>query len=235
MDSNILKSTVLYCRHGGNHDKVYQIQIKRVPGGFLCESQYGRRGNALKEARPMKQPGTLRQAEEVFWKLYGDKSDEYTEDAFGNRLAGRAPIFDGEARTKAAPLRAAVIMIFKFDAPVNSLFTCRIFSDGSSTCDCRRGEETQCNHLQLIKAGKAFDVSRSFTFNEIDPIQDTWVKALLREAQRYSVKVEAGYAKNQRKTPMPVKPKQAAPQPINNPTPALFAPARRKLFLEDDE
>ncbi len=43
----------------------------------------------------MKSIGTRREAENVFEQLYRNKSVEYTEDAYGNRLPGRAPIWEG--------------------------------------------------------------------------------------------------------------------------------------------
>jgi hypothetical protein len=157
--SNVYKSTVLYCRHGGNHDKEYRIQVVEVPGGWLCKSQYGRRGSTLKEANPMKQPGTLNDADAVFRKLYNDKSVEYTEDEDGYRLREPAPITYGEvAATKAKP---------------------------KSRVPQSKGELA-----------------------------------------------EAIVNKLGRKEPQPAKPQ---PKPIDNLTPAPFAPARRKLFLEDDE
>jgi hypothetical protein len=174
--SNVYKSTVLYCRQG-NHDKEYRIQIVAVVNGWLCKSQYGRRGGNLKEANPMKQPGTLDDADAVFRKLYNDKSVEYTEDEYGYRLREPAPV------------------IYSTTA-----------SETKSRVPQSKGE-----------------------------LAEAIVNKLGRTAPRAD-EVEASYTKNQRKTATPVEPKQPAkPQPTDNPTPALFAPARRKLFLEDDE
>lgn len=88
--------TTLYCRQPPSHDKVYHIQLKQVAGGWLCTSQYGKRGYGMTEANPMEVPAGYAVARAVFMKLYEQKSRKYTEDARGDRLRGSAPIIEEE-------------------------------------------------------------------------------------------------------------------------------------------
>ncbi len=92
------KSATLFCRHG-THDKTYVIRLTSLENGLWITSVlYGRRGSNLRPFKPMKQPGTYREADAVFWKLYSAQLDEYTEDEFGRRLQGRPPIEYAESK-----------------------------------------------------------------------------------------------------------------------------------------
>ncbi|MBD2578220.1 WGR domain-containing protein [Oscillatoria sp. FACHB-1406] len=58
----------------GTSDKVYEVDLCQVGGGYLVNFRYGRRGATLKEGTKTTQPVTLARAEQLFEKLVTEKT-----------------------------------------------------------------------------------------------------------------------------------------------------------------
>lgn len=82
------QSINLYCTKGSS-DKVYQIQIEKVDGGYMVNAQNGRRGSSLKFREKTAAPVTREKAQALFDKLVKSKlADHYTEHESGQAIQG---------------------------------------------------------------------------------------------------------------------------------------------------
>lgn len=62
---------------GGNHDKVYHVQIEKHPsGGHVVNFQFGRRGAALQKGTKTPKPVDFGTASRIFNKLVEKKKNE---------------------------------------------------------------------------------------------------------------------------------------------------------------
>lgn len=79
---DLLKSK-LYFKEG-NSDKIYEAQVEAVPGGFLVNFSFGRRGAKLQAGTKTPTPVSLEQATLIFEKLIKEKTAKgYTPDEEG--------------------------------------------------------------------------------------------------------------------------------------------------------
>jgi bifunctional non-homologous end joining protein LigD len=91
-DSNVVKSVSLYCNTGGS-DKVYEMQINEVDGGYMVYFANGRRGAALKPKPKSTVPMSLQDAVKLFDSIYKEKTSVkkgYTECPSGGTLTPSA-------------------------------------------------------------------------------------------------------------------------------------------------
>jgi bifunctional non-homologous end joining protein LigD len=75
--------TTLYYRQGGS-DKIYQAAIEEVPGGFVVNFAYGRRGATLQTGTKTTSPVTREEAQKIHDRLIASKTAKgYTPAADG--------------------------------------------------------------------------------------------------------------------------------------------------------
>ena len=77
----VVEEIKLYCSEGTS-DKVYNIQIEKVQGGFVVNYQNGQRNGKLTDGTKTDSPVTHEDAKEIFDALVKIKKD-YTTDPSG--------------------------------------------------------------------------------------------------------------------------------------------------------
>lgn len=75
-----------YC--DGRSDKVYQVQLDRVDGGYVVNFQFGRRGSALQSGTKTPEPVSYEKASKIYERLVAEKRAKgYTQAEGGTPYA----------------------------------------------------------------------------------------------------------------------------------------------------
>lgn len=83
-----LASITLYHREGPS-DKVYQVQLESVEGGFVVNFQFGRRGSTLQSGTKTPSPASSENALKIYDRLVAEKKGKgYTEGTNGTPYQG---------------------------------------------------------------------------------------------------------------------------------------------------
>src|SRR5713101_3734240 len=77
------ESISLYYRDGRS-DKVYQVQLDRVDGGYVVNFQFGRRGSTLQSGTKTPEPVSYEKASKIYERLVAEKKGKGYSKADGN-------------------------------------------------------------------------------------------------------------------------------------------------------
>lgn len=79
---NTIKSDLFFSE--GSSDKEYHLQIVEVTGGYVVNFQYGRRGSTLKDGSKTANPVPLKDAQNIYDKVLGEKLGKGYKEESGN-------------------------------------------------------------------------------------------------------------------------------------------------------
>jgi bifunctional non-homologous end joining protein LigD len=94
MSDKIIQAVNLACQEG-NHDKVYNLQLVEVDGGYNVAFQYGRRGSTLNAGVKNKTPVTIEAAQKIYAGILKEKTSKtppYKVTGSAQPVSGASPV-----------------------------------------------------------------------------------------------------------------------------------------------